>query len=117
MGIRENEIFAEVSSKVQLDPVAKLYSKPGLCRVWSSIARDIIADIPHNDASIVIQVLETELMPGFTHSFLKIIVNETDEYLADGTGVEGFPPFFGHIQEAPAHLRNSHLDPFLNDRR
>jgi hypothetical protein len=37
--------------------------------------------------------------------------------ILDGTGVEGFPPYFGLEEGAPEHLRNSKVDNWImNDR-
>ena len=114
MGTKETKIFTRIVGEIQSNPAIMRYARPGWCRMWSALAKDLITVASLPDCNATIQALETDVLPGFSHTFLKVTINNTESYIMDGTGVEDHPPFFGPVQETPDHLKNSRVDIMLN---
>jgi hypothetical protein len=84
--------------------------KKGNCRVWSSLARDVIWQYASERQRIwQVQVREVEIEPYLSHTFLRLIC-DGHFFLLDGTGVSNYPEYYGLESEAPSHLQNSHQD-------
>jgi hypothetical protein len=102
----DNTVLCYIQNHEELE----LYAKPGLCRVWSGKAREILYSyMETNHEEGIVEAREVEIEPGLSHTFLKLIVN-SETYLLDGTGVGNFPHYFGEESKAPSHLKNSQLD-------
>lgn len=110
-----------VKIEKQSDLIARLVQgKPsefmvrGMCRVWTGAALDEIgAWAEENGVRVVAEAREVRLWSGIEHTFVRVEVAEWEPILFDGTGVEGFPPFFGLEKAAPEHLRNSRVDTWI----
>ncbi len=98
-----------------LESEAKGVAVPGLCRVWTGLVLDEIERWGEvNGICIIAEAREVAMKSGLDHTFVRWwLAGDSERTLMDGTGIEGFPPYFGPESEAPAHLRNSRIDTWI----
>ena len=90
----------------------------GLCRDWSRRAMDAIEEFAEDQGIKVIRLeaREVEIESNLDHTFILVELEDDKPFILDGTGLAQHAPYFGYEDEAPQHLRNSHLDMINNYR-
>ena len=91
------------------DIVLKQRSKLGSCRIWTGRVLDLAEGLDTDEQGLTAEAREVQIEPGLRHTFVKITFGEKS-YLWDGVGVGRHGPYFGLEDQAPEHLKNSHLD-------
>ena len=91
------------------DFVLKQRNKLGLCRIWTGRVLDLVKGLDINELELTAEAREVQVEPGLHHTFVRITLGEKS-YLWDGIGTGKYGPYFGLEDQAPEHLKNSHLD-------
>lgn len=102
---------AEILDILTTHEALRSVSKLGYCREWTRMAYIILMGFfsSQEKLAISLEAREKYISPSFPHTFLRI-AGQDFSLLADGTGVEKHPPYFGSETDAPDHLQASHPD-------
>jgi hypothetical protein len=112
MTIEQQDVFLSVGEKLQTDPRTGKNRRKGLCRSWTSVARDVLREEFVRRgiiADVIFEASEVEIEPYLSHTFLRVGYKGVI-WLFDGTGVGRFEPYIGPEEDAPEHLLNHHPD-------
>jgi len=99
-----------VSHFLQGNRALESSAKPGMGRLWTKMATDLVARELSVGGIIRLEARETQIEPDLAHTFLKVSDAVHLAYLCDGAGLIKRPPYFGPEEDAPEHLRNSRPD-------
>ena len=109
----DTNVFYQIANFINENPFVRESARPGLCRMWSGQSLQFLRGGDSAFGEYEVEAREVTLPDGVSHTFLRISIDGKG-YIMDGTGVDGFPAYFGLEEHAPKHLLDSQPDVMIN---